>query len=52
MFRQLRRRTGGDHVTALLAGPGPDVDDPIARGHDVHIVLHDNHGAPSLDEAI
>jgi len=42
-LRQFRRGTLRHHETTLLPGAGSYIDDPIARGHDSHIVLHDDY---------
>jgi hypothetical protein len=36
--------------SALLAGSGTDVDDPIAAGDNVHIVLNHHHGVAGLHQ--
>jgi pimeloyl-ACP methyl ester carboxylesterase len=36
-------RSGGDHLAAVLAGAGPNVDHPVALGHDAHVVLDHDH---------
>ncbi len=35
-------RSGGDHLAAVLAGAGPDVDDPVGRADRLLVVLDDD----------
>jgi hypothetical protein len=39
------RRARGDHLPAFIARAGTDIDDPVARRDDAHVVFHDNHRA-------
>ncbi len=42
----------GDDVAAVVAGFGPDVDDPIGGLDDVEIVLDDDDRVAQIDQAI
>src|SRR5215813_2976598 len=52
LFHHVLRRTGSDDAPAVVAALGPEVDDPVRRLDDVHVVLDDHHGVPLIDELI
>jgi len=45
-------RAGGDDLASFVAGSWADVDDPVACGDDLHLVLDDDHGVARLDQAV
>ena len=47
----LRRPLGHD-LPAVLAGPGPHVDDPVRRPHGFLVVLHNDHRIPKVPHAL
>ena len=46
------RRASCDDVSAFVARAGTDVDDPVAGGDDVDVVLDDDDGVAGVDQAI
>ena len=48
----LAGRAGRDDAAAFVAGAGADVDDPVAAGDDVHVVLDDDDGVARVDQAV
>jgi hypothetical protein len=46
------RRSGNDDFASFVAGSGTDVDDPIAMGNDLHIVLNDDHCVAGIDQPV
>ena len=42
----------GDDFSAVLAGLGADVEDPVGFGGDDHVVLDDDDGVAFIDEAV
>ena len=48
----LLRRAGGDHVAALLARLGPEVDHPIGRLDHIQVVLDHDHRVAQIDQPI
>src|SRR5262249_28708333 len=51
-LHHLLRRAGGDHPPAVVAALGPEIDDPVRRLDDVHVVLDDHHGVALIDELV
>ena len=47
----LGRRALGDHLAAVLAGPGTHVDDVVGRAHRLFVVLDDDHGVAEVAQA-
>src|SRR4051794_11685641 len=45
-------RTGADDLSAFVAGAGTHVDDPVAVGDHLHVVLDDDDGVAGIDEAV
>src|SRR3954468_4417069 len=50
--RDIARHAGRDDAAALIPGAGTDIDDPVASGHDPHLVFDDDDGISSVDERI
>src|ERR1700694_2137117 len=50
--RQLLGSALGDHVAALLATLGPEVDQPVRRLEHVQVVLDDDHRVAVIDKAV
>src|SRR5687767_1478416 len=50
--RDVARGALGDDSAAFVARAGADVDDVVAGGDDVHVVLDDDDGVAGLDEAV
>ena len=50
--RNLVGRSSRDDPSALVARSRPDVDDPIARCRDAHVVLDDNNRVSGLHETV
>ena len=50
--RNLVGRSSRDYPSALIARSRPDVDDPIARRRDAHVVLDDNNGVSGLHKTV
>ena len=48
----LFRRPLGDDRTAVRAGVGATVDDPVGDGHDLGAVLNDDEGMSQVDEPV
>ena len=44
------QRAVGDDLAAVLARPGPDVDDPVRRPDRLLVVLHDEHGVAQVPQ--
>jgi hypothetical protein len=44
-------RAGCNHFTSLISGTWSDVDDPVARGNDIHVVLYHEYRVASLNES-
>jgi hypothetical protein len=38
-----------DNLSALIARSRPDVDDPVTRGGNPHIMLDDDHGISGVN---
>ncbi len=51
-LRQFRRGTFRHHQTTLFPRAGSYIGDPVARGHDSHIVLYDDYRIAGLYEPI
>ena len=49
--QQLLERAVGDDLAAVLAGPGPDVDDPVGRPDRLLVVLDDEHRVAEVAQA-
>ena len=50
--RDLRRSSRSGDATALIPGARSDVDDPIVRPGNVHVVLHHDDGVAGLDQTV
>src|SRR6201994_4661886 len=50
--RDLLGRPGRDDRSALLAGAGSEVDDPVGTGDDVEVVLDHHNRVPRVDEPV
>src|SRR6476659_1631494 len=51
-FHDLLRRTAGDNSTAIGAGFGAELDDPVGRFDHVEIVFDDDYRVAVIDEAV
>jgi hypothetical protein len=49
---ELGGRALEDDLTALVAGAGAEVDDPVGVRHDRLVVLDDDHRLAAVDEAV
>ena len=52
VLRDLVRRALGDHVAAVLAGAGPEVDEVVGGEHRALVVLDDDHGVAEVAEPV
>src|SRR5215510_6925197 len=52
LLHHLLWRAGGDHAPAIVAALGAEIDDPVRRLDDVHVVLDDHHGVALIDELV
>ena len=44
VLRNLFRGAKSNHFAAFISSSRTDVDDPVARGNDIHVVLHHKYG--------
>src|SRR5690349_7989943 len=49
---EVGRRALEDDATAVVAGPGTEVDDPVGVGHDRLVVLDDDDRLARLDQPV
>jgi len=47
----LRRLAGNDDQSTLFSRSWTHIDDPVAAGHDSHVMFHDHDGVACVDEA-
>lgn len=51
LLRDLGRRTGGDHLPAMLAGAWAEVDQVVGGGDHLQVVLDDEDGVAQIAQA-